>query len=392
MLPSVTFRALIFLYARENKKSRLSCIINPVNAEYRISRRDLLFSSLALAISCNTPQLEDQPAKETNLEFNNIRLVNNQAFMIRNGYSYRIPNFEEYKRRTKFDGYKRLAVNANGEIFAVYPQRDLPSEPAEVDLFAGDIKEGKRMGGEINLYIAGFMTDDGSTYNPIIPKIDTFIEIRRGLASENWYLKDNVFFTYGRKRAETYEDKYQATDTAKSPEKNIKHALEFISGLKKAFPLAQFNLIAHSLGGIFALEIARANPESVNNLILINSPIRGIEETPLRKLQTVGLKPLVGDEKVTEYLFKLWANKNYKAQLDKFGESFTSHGRGLLVITAENDPFVPKEATEIKDAKKLTLSVDDIPPLETLKAHGFPLKNKAAIQAIREAIGPNLAA
>lgn len=365
----------------------------------KFSRRDFLIRASATTIlaACDGEFIfqREQDRQSESLpnipRMGDVVIVGNQAFLLRDNKAYPIPDLERYKKLTKFDKYGRGSFSLERDIFAQYPPAQLPTVPEVIDPFSGQFKKGKPFGGEINVYFPGFITDNGVPFDVIKPAEDTFVEIRKKLMTQKWELFDSIFFTYGERGL----GQYHAKETGRSPQENIREALAFFEQLKKDYPLAQFNFIAHSLGGIFALEAARKNPDAINNFILISSPVRGIDGNPVRRVQTQVakqvLKPYVGDEKASDYLFDLWGNKKYQKELEQFGESFTKMGRGLTTVASEDDPIVPKESQIIKGAGLITLRVGDVPFSEYLVAHGRPLKSGLVVNAIAERIGENLA-
>lgn len=332
------------------------------------------------------------------LQMGDVITIGNEAFLLRLDKAYPILDLEKYKRFSKLMEYGRRVVPVSRNILDNYALGKLPppSDFGTIDKFTSDFKAPKQFGGEINVYFAGFMTDGGSVSTIIKPGETTFVRIREGLQSKNWKLTDSLFFTYGEKGF----DQYAATDTARSPKENITFAREYLKALKTNYPLAQFNLIGHSLGGLLALEAARENPDAINNLILLNAPIKGIEKNIFRegflawgKGQVKSLVPYLDltKEEVTDYLFNLWENKTYQADLEKFVESFTKMGRNFVTIFAEDDAIVPKESATVKGAKQRSLTVGSVPILQALEAHGRPLKDKGIIDFIIQIIGQNLA-
>ncbi len=361
--------------------------------------RDLFIVIAALALpgceaSATTTPATVLGAKTSigGLQMGDVITVDNETFLLRLDKAYPILDLEEYKKSSKLAEYGRRIVPTGREILSQYPLgRTLPlSYLGIIDEFTGGLKNPKQFGGEMNVYFAGFMTDGGFVSEIVEPGKTTFVQIRQALQSQNWKLLDSLFFTYGEKGF----DQYNAKDTAKNPAENITFAQEYLKTLKATYPLVQFNLFGHSLGGIFALEAARENPDAVNNLILINSPIRGIEGTWDRraktKILTRFLKPYVGDEQVSDYLFNLWEDKTYQADLEKFVESFTKMGRNFITISADDDPIVPKESSTVKGAKHRSLTVGSVELGNSLEAHGRPLKDKTTKEFLVQTVGENI--
>ena len=276
-------------------------------------------------------------------QMGDVVIVDREHYLLRQNQSHPILDLEKYKRFSKLTEYGRKILPASTDLFARYPivQPNKLTDLGLIDPFSGEFKDQKQFGGEMLVFFGGFMTDEGMPYSEILPDEDTFVEIRKKLRKTNWHARDALFFTYGEKGL----NKYQSKHTVRLPQDNITNALEFFEKIKSLFPLVQFNLIAHSLGGIFALEVARRHQDAINNLILVNSPIRGIEQTFARRVETRFarqiLKPMIGDEQVSDYLFSLWSNQLHQKTLDGFATSFIRSGRSLMVVIAEDDPIVP---------------------------------------------------
>ena len=286
----------------------------------------------------------------------------------------------EFSRRE----FLKLVSLAAGS--SVLPNFDFP-EVGKIDPFTGELKSPDK---EALIFFGGFMTDEGIPYNEIVPMKDTFTALRQKLKTYGWNATDSFFFTYGVKGL----DRYKSTDTARSPRENIRHAFEFFETLEQMFPIVQFHLIAHSLGGIFALEVAKRHAAKIKSLTLINSPVRGIEPTIGTRLRTALLtqvaRPWIGEEKVTGYLFDIWNNRTYQNELLEFARSFTGSGKTLLTVISKDDPVVSKESSMIPGADEITLSLGSVRfnilildyLRDCLDAHGRPLRDDEAMEGI----------
>lgn len=216
--------------------------------------------------------------------------------------------------------------------------------------------------------------------------------MRDSLKKGGWDFRDNFFFAYDPISLR----QYKTTDTMRDPKDNIANAIAFIQKLKEEFPLAQFNLIGHSLGGVFALEAAREHKDAVNNLILISSPVRGLNDNFFdRNIKAPVIKEFASQngidlrsEQVSNYLFNIW-NDDYHKALDKFVAEFTGSGKVITDFFSNDDLFVPVESVELIGAKKITVSVKGAS--NPLEAHGRLLTNLQVEAMIGEIIGPNLA-
>lgn len=372
----------------------------------RISRREFIWPYLPgfplalglLAQACDSEVLQRPPQPQLLnpqiLQMGDVLTFDRYAFLLRSNKAYEILDLERYKRATKLEQYGRRIMPATIDELENYPLGQIPTSGGLgiIDPFTGELKDANQFGGEMLIFWAGFMTDEGMPYNEIVPTEDTFVEMRGEFKKYAFGLADSLFFTYGERGL----DRYKAVHTGRSPKDNIANALEYFEIIKETFPLVQFNFIAHSLGGIFALEAARRHQDAINSLTLINSPIRGIRRTWDRALKTQIarelLRPYIGDEQVTGYLFNRWDDKTFQKDLDAFTLFFTGMGRGLTVVVSEDDPIVPEESATVKGAKEIILSVGNLPLLKYLEAHGRPLQNRGVKSAIVGNIGRNLAA
>lgn len=324
-----------------------------------------------------------------------VVVVGREPFLLKNNKRYPIPDLRIYTRNTKLERYGRKTLYLPQGSLQDRPTSDVPRARRLFDKTTNTEKIINPFGQEILVFFPGFITDGGMPWETIRPLSDTFVSLLVGLKSKKWGLVDSFFFTYGKERLIEYE----ARHTARAPEENMEYAIDFLGILKEEFPLAQFNIICHSLGGLFGLAAAKKHFDAINNIILINSPIRGIEGNLFRR-GLVGsgrklLEPYVGEEKVSDYLFNAWDSKKYQKELADFVLFFTSIGRQIIVVIDESDPVVPAESSLVKGAKEIRLAKTTnrpIPINEWLVAHGRPLKDKGIIGQIGDELGENLAA
>lgn len=378
--------------------------------EREIRRREFLQGAAlfggAVLLSQVVPGCETQeepsppPQKSKELESiprdGDVAVVGEEAFLLRNKKRYPISDLRIYNRNTKPERYGRKTLYLPQGSFQDRPTGDVPRAQRLFDKTTNTEKIINPFGQEILVFFPGFITDGGMPWETIRPVSDTFVSLLVGLKSKKWGLADSFFFTYGKERLIEYGVKH----TARAPEENMQYAVDFLATLKEEFPLAQFNIICHSLGGLFGLAAAKKHFDAINNLILINSPIRGIEGNLFRKgLVGSGRKLLeayIGEEKVSEYLFNAWDNKKYQRELAEFVSFFTSIGRQIIVVVDENDPVVPTESSTVKGAKEMrlakTTNAPIIPVNEWLVAHGRPLRDKGIVGQIGDELGENLAA
>lgn len=336
-----------------------------------------------------------------------IVLIEGAPFLL--GRNKRYPMPSTYPKNSKLERYGGRIIAVGGEQFARYPIVD-PSKQLTIvesvvnlhpnieerDMVREMISKKLHSGGEMLLFYPGFLNDDGEPFNPFLPRVDTFTTFIRGLSSKDWQFWDSLFFNYGE---DVWLDRYDIKNTMRDPRENIKHSKIFLASLKEELPLIRFNVIAHSLGCIFALTAAVEHPEKVNNLVLINGPLKGLEKTAGRVVEVSALKGMtapLGGEKVTDYLFGLWENKAYQKWLGDAVRFLRSIGVGVTVIVDEGDGIVPPESAFVEEAETLTIRTGEKKGLlpdykEGLKNHGRPLKYRAAIDYIAERIGQDLA-
>lgn len=362
-------------------------------SERKLSRREFLLSAAAAVLfpACETVQNKEQstfPDARPKIPIEgDIISYERRNYLLRRELLHEISDLNRYKKLTKFNQYKRRIFDVSSR-----PQRriaDRLQQRGVIDRFTGGWKDAKLSGGEINIFFPGFMTDEGQLFDVINPSNETFYEIRNELKKKNWELLDNLFFTYGKEGF----DEYNAKDTIISPVKNIDKALEFFDYAKNEFPLCQFNLIAHSLGGIFALEVARKNVGAINNIILLESPVNGLRKDNPSKEKAATLKnlirPFAGDEYVTDYLFDIW-DKNQKEENENFIKNFIGAGGRFLVVASANDLVVPLESKIINGTRQLTFTDKlDSSLIGYIYHHGKSLKDAKVKTIIADIIGEN---
>lgn len=311
-----------------------------------------------------------------------------------------------YTRNTKFEQYGGRVFTSGGDRFSSYPIRDprmtdnmfdwmlaIDTNPSQQEMIRKKIDRKLANGGEMLLFFPGFITDDGIPYDPIVPRVDTFTTFLNGL-KRGWETWDALYFNYGEK---LWIDRYQLANTTRDPNQNARHAKQLVGELKQELPLVKFNFIAHSLGGLFALHAAVAHPDAVNNLVLINSPLKGFEKTAGQVVKVEAMRKAlwvhgIFDEKVTDYLFALWKDQAYQKWVSDAVKFLRSLGKRVLVVIDEGDGVVSRESAEVEEVELLTIKTGErgglIPPLEN---HGRPLKYGAAISYIGERLGNDMA-
>lgn len=376
--------------------------------------RDLPLAALSAYIlsGCEIGETTRKWERGEGPEAGDVIFVGDQPYLLRNGQKYPIGDIDRFVEYTKFAKYGGR-VFREGKTLDDIPAGFVPDGKYFFDPYTGLPKANKPFGGEMNLYVAGFLTSGGDVFDVQRPEQDTFGRITSRQRSNNWDPGlDSGHFPYGEKSIDKGFTEYTVEDTMRNPEENAQHGLEFFETFKREMPLVQYNLIAHSLGGLFALAIAAKHYDAINNVILINSPIRGFSGSDdCQKAGTWVLKQGLRlykrqDEKVTDYLFSLWNNKVYQREIEDFAAFFRSLGKRLIIVHTQDDRIAPIESTTIENAElvllKGSLSEDcpvtrfppkaDIPAIrQALKAHGAPLENDTVIDKIKDAVGRNLA-
>lgn len=298
-------------------------------------------------------------------EEGDVILVGNSYDLLLNGKRYVMSrdHFEAYRWRSKFDEY-------GGRVFSLAPNtltqdlRSLPIGEAPklfspfniiFDVFTGQPKDAKQFGGEINIFFSGFLTDEFVLFETPGAENALFRKVRgeSGLASLGWGGGDTFLFTYGVNGIGIAD----AEDTAKDPRQTFEKAMEYVVWIKENFPFARINLMGHSLGAVIALEIAKRNYNSINNLVLASGPVRGLRRTIENRIATPIMKRWLKaqgiEEHVSDYLFDLWNDKFYQRGLDLFVERFTAMGKRIVEYASDKDRIVPIESTLLRKKVKL---------------------------------------
>ncbi len=345
-----------------------------------------------------------------------VVIVDNKPYLLGDNRRYLIPDLERYAKNSKLMDYGGRVFTSSTE-----GQRQLPIvNPADYSSILSWLVElnpdsqGKdsvkrrldnklRYGGEMLVFFPGFMTDDGIVYDIAKPRLDTFVTLVKGLAPSNWGFEDCVFFNYGQK---LWIDNYHTKDTGRPPEENARFARNFLRALKEELPLVRFNVVGHSLGAVMALSATMEHYDRINNLVLVNGPVNGIEETIARRALIETLRNtyfrLYGleDERTTSFLFNLWRKPQHRNQVEKFISFLNLIKRGTLVVLDEGDDIVPPESAYVSSSEVLRVKFreEEIPPYDIkekidnlLKKHGRPLKYEQSIRRIGEKIGQDLA-
>lgn len=313
--------------------------------------------------------------------------------LLNNGKLYTLPL--RYVHNSRFLEHGGTIVSVNRLPMSEYPPGVLEQEAVILDVFTGQPEHNKINGGEMNIFWGGFMTDVGGTYIVILPWKDTFQSIRgkQGLGQQGWTELDYLFFTYGKEDLKL--ERYGVNDTVADPVKNMRHAIVYYKRIKEQFPLARFNFIAHSLGGIYALEVAMEMPELINNLIFIGCPLTGFPDDWFTWVKAKGAKSLIDafiepNEEVIDYLLQAGGNSEYQKKANEFSRRFTQRGGGILYVANTQDGVVPYASATLSHGKQIVEPMGA--HVDVRKTHGYPLWYPRAMEAINEQIGEKRAA
>lgn len=344
-----------------------------------------------------------------------VIIVDGRPYLFRRNVRFIIPDLGKYTHNSKLDKYGGRIFNLPGEEYRRYPiinpadysnnldwLIDLQPDLQDKAAIRRRIDNKIHYGGEMLVFFPGFMTDDGDVFDVAKPRQDTFTTLIRGLMPRGWGYEDCLFFNYGEK---LWVDSYDTKSTARSPEQNIKFARQFLQRLKEEFPLLRFNVVGHSLGAVLALAAVMEHHDAVNNLVLLNGPINGIEGDLTRRALVAGLKNSVfrvsdiTDEQVTGFLFDLWDDKRHRENVENFMSYLRRIKRGATVMIDEGDMIVPPEAALSQNAEVIRLrsegrgsAIDmakDLP--KVLEIHGRLLKYIGSIEHVGQKFGEDLA-
>lgn len=356
-------------------------------------RREVLagLGATILTACSNISQTEQSVKKENDpkiIQPGDIVVSPTTPYLIRANVSQMVPDLQKYLDYTKYKKYRGEVHHPDQDTLEDILDRYPPKKVVVPDVFE-EFSSQKRVGmpyGAEGLVLFGGILIPLAVAN--LDK-DPFVDIRKRLEFLKWRLQNSNFFTYtagGRKE-------YKREDTLRPVGENIRNAITYFDVLERQQPFVQFNVIAHSFGGILALETVRRHVGIINNLVLISSPVRGLDSSS--SVATSAIEKIFLGDNPTNYLFNIWKDPKYQSDLDKFGEAFTKKGRGLTVIVSENDPIAQKESAMIKGARLVVLHkgiFDFLDRSLSLDPHGAPLYSKLVLDLIAEIIGVNLAA
>ena len=268
-----------------------------------------------------------------------------------------------------------------------------------IDKYTGDFKRFRKEGERVIDYFSGFMSDDREFRLNASLSMRQFVAIRTRLAEKGWGMSESFFFTYGKEGMDLYSPK----DTARDPERTKQKAIEYAEYQVDMQPKVKRIGIAHSAGFIPLLEILSQFPNRYDLVIFLSSPLYGLEPSIPRKLKAgvvhQVLRQAIGmEEHLSQYLFNLWKDKDYRKNLDTFFDKFVEDGNEVYCFTTENDTIVPKESALLKSAlveaggNKIRQVLPIVWSLYPQDAHGAVFIDKETLETIAEIVGENKAA
>lgn len=316
-----------------------------------------------------------------------------------NGRKYLVPDRDQYLFYTKQEG--KIVLSETAEVrdaLTKYPTAAVPQEEAIIVL--GDIKKNKPKGGELIGYGTGFMTEDGIPKDGLMRPKGAFVRFKSRMQSLDFTEKDNLLDPWGKER-EIFNT-YSAVDTGQRLETSVDNLIDLLLWLYGKFPLCKQNWIVHSLDGVVFVLALMKKPELlsiINNLVLLSSPVRGLDPFHKALLDLVkGQYPILNDylnnEKVSADLAKLWDSPSHKKDVDELGKTMIALGIGLISAGARDDPIVSNEARKIEGAEDITIEggFNIGNPLTYLPAHGATIGSDLVIERAMKKIGKNRAA
>lgn len=356
-----------------------------------LERRKLitgLSASAAVIVACGPSIVFTREPQITPENFNrgpedgDLIVDQGGEYLLRSNVAMRTPpRYWEFSKGDAFGRKKfaNLSEFIKRDIFERFHKKEkIDVPPFLIDEFSGQERRGMPDGGEMIIYFPGAWTSRGFPLDGSIKfDADPFVKIRERLTKSNWQLYNSNFFTY-----EAYGLKeYKASDTLRPVPYNIRAAIAFMDSLKISFPFVQFHVVAHSLGGIFAIEAVKRHMDIVNSLTLIDVPFGGLD-TPVKEIQEalskIGIS--IGDNPAT-YLEEIKKDPNTQKDLDKFGSNFTGRKRKLNVIRGKNDK-ITENSQNIKGARLMV----------TKGGHGRGLDEPEVHELIAGTTEKNLAA
>ncbi len=313
-------------------------------------------------------------------------------FIVREGEKYKLPDgFEKYSRGTKLSEHGRQ-VQSVGSL-------DLPEAKVElldqvIDSISGNLKNHNR-NASMPLVVPGFIDKGNNGLNPVLT-IDpggTFEDLLGRFQKNGWSYK---FDTLALKRRKAGEGLDTVGDTLSNPKDHIKNMGEQIKLFKKDFPFTQLVAFGFSLGGVELISAAMEHPDVFNDIVLIESPIRGVPRSWETTTQQIAIKTGVAIafqayEHVTDYLMGLWDDKDYQKKLVNFVKDFTSSGKRIVSVTLDTDGIAKRDWCVCSGIEELAIHGD--PQGDTadgaLPNHGPALRDNLFLDFSENLVGPN---
>lgn len=319
-----------------------------------------------------------------------------------NGRKYLVPDRDQYLFYIKQEG--KIVLSGTREVEDAldrYPTAAVPQEKLIVVL--GDIKTNKPKGGELIGYGTGFMTEDGIPNDGLVRPKGAFLRFKSRMQSLDFTERDNVLDPWGREREyREYFNTYSAADTGQGLETSVDNLIDYLLWLYGEFPLCKQNWIVHSLDGVVFVRALIKKPELlsiINNLILLSSPVRGLDPFhkalfDLARSQYPILDVYLNNEKVSTDLANLWNSAAHQKAVDELGKTMVALHIGLISAGARDDLIVSNEARKIEGAEDITIEGGfNIRNLLTyIPAHGVTIKSDLVIERTMKKIGQNRAA
>lgn len=387
----------------------------------RYTRREVLpiLAGATLGLITSPNLLEARKYSPTSLHLNSLPeqgtvviTTQGQPFLIRelsNAGMVLIPDKDRYIEDTQPEQHGRKIIpDVGSDIINKYKAVRLAVSPEKLlmaDPLTGELKHIRRFGGRILVFFGGFSTENGNMPTLIDPSKQTFGTLMNALKPLGWQLEDSSHSTYGRRGLNSY----RSADTAKPPEQNIKASLDDVKIIQETYLLAQIIAFGHSLGAEMASKAVMAYPHLFDKVFLFCGPVRGIEETPERRLimpiVRAALMAKIGTtEYVSQYFFNKWEDENDHREIDNFGRSFMKDKRRIWTFYGDGDQIVPPESTYVERALRQSVAVESLPLWrlffaggeisiikQILAAHGQPLKDEQVLKFVTDEVGRNLA-
>lgn len=352
------------------------------------------------------PEIFLQKESEGLFRTGEVVISGDSRFVITNGFRYPVDSL--YIQNSKHDQY-----GGKIKVVSSFPADQFPigkevAERNHIDHYTGGIKIIKKNGGEITLWSGGFLTDSLDLYDILKPEEDMFVGARKTLLGKNGFgTGDHYDHTYGIQAIDEMKNiqkhsvgQYRDKDTAKHPAATFRQADEWVRYILSKNPRVRLNLVGHSLGGLVMLYVAWRYPELVNNLILIASPVVGLDGDGAENMAKIAvakgaiMAKLKQPEEVIDYLVSLRKNTAYRNEVNKLSKDLVARGAQVTVIASTDDGIVDVDATKLDGAERHisamgTSPSKDIPGLPSISGHGIPVSHPKTVELISKKIGRN---